>query len=322
VLAAAGLAVVFLPGPSRAASTGLGALEGADPAWLVAAGIGFLCAALASAAAWHRALTACGATLRLGQVVRRYGTGSLANTLAPAHAGEAVRVALISRAVGTEGAAFTTIGVAAAVSLLRAAIVAVLFVATVARGASLVWLAPAAAAVAVVSVAGIGLARRGAGSSRLAHLLDVARAMAASPLAALELCAWVAAGVGARVLASACAGAAVGLPHPVAAALVIVPALELAGLLPLTPGNIGLTSAAVAVALRLHGVPLAPAVGVGIGLHAVETLVGLGFGGACALSLVPRPRPLVTRMLVGTGAAALLVGAVASTLVGLRGGLT
>ena len=77
----------------------------------------------------------------------------------------------------------------------------------------------------------------------------------------------------------------------------------------------------VAVALRLHGVPLAPAVGIGIGLHAVETLVGLTFGGACALSLAPRPRPVLTRTLLGTAALALLVGAVASTVVGLRAGL-
>ena len=77
----------------------------------------------------------------------------------------------------------------------------------------------------------------------------------------------------------------------------IVPAIELAKLLPITPGNVGLTSAAVAIALHAHGVPLEAAVAAGITLHAVETVVGLAFGAAGTLSLAPafqrRPRPLV-----------------------------
>ena len=83
---------------------------------LVAAGVGFAAAAVASALAWHRALSACDARIGRWRVIRCYAAGSFANTLAPAHAGEAVRVALLSSAIGSEGAAFTTIGVAAAVS--------------------------------------------------------------------------------------------------------------------------------------------------------------------------------------------------------------
>jgi hypothetical protein len=124
-------------------------------------------------------------------------------------------------------------------------------------------------------------------------MLDVVRGLAARPAAAIELIAWVGACTAATILASACVGAALGVPHPVAAALVIVPAMELAKMLPITPGNVGLTSAAVAVALHAHGVPGEAAVAAGITLHAVETVVGLGFGAAGALSLAPAvQRPL------------------------------
>ena len=97
---------------------------GVDPAWLVAAGLGFLAAGLTSAAAWHTALTACGARLGRWQVTRRYWVGSFADALAPANGGEVVRVALLARAIGSEGAAFTTIGVATAVSVVRASVIA------------------------------------------------------------------------------------------------------------------------------------------------------------------------------------------------------
>jgi uncharacterized membrane protein YbhN (UPF0104 family) len=251
-------------------------------------------------------------------MIRRYWTGSFANTLAPANAGDVVRVGLVSRAIGTEGAAFTTIGVAAAVSLVRAAIVAALFVAAVAHGHSLLWFGPGAVAAAVVLGGGLWIASSRPGSGRAAHLLDVVRGVTARPGAALELCAWLLVSTAAKVLAAACAGAALGLHHPLAAALVIVPALELAALFPLTPGNIGMTSAAVAIALRGQGVPLAAAIGTGIAVHAVETLVGLAFGGACALSFAPRPTPRVAWLLAGAAGAALLAGAVATAVVGMQ----
>ena len=53
-------------------------------------------------------------------------------------------------------------------------------------------------------------------------------------------------------------------------------------------------------------------------MHAVETLVGLGFGGACALSFAPRPTPRVAWLLAGAAGAALLAGAVTSALVGVE----
>jgi hypothetical protein len=122
-------------------------------------------------------------------------------------------------------------------------------------------------------------------------------------------------GMAGMIGAAACVGAALGIPHPLTAALVIVPAIELARKLPLTPGNVGLTSAAVAVALHGQGVPMSAAVATGIALHAVETVVGVTFGAVGALSLTPRleavPRlsPRLRRALAVTAPAVLLAAA-------------
>src|SRR4051812_32445314 len=109
------LALVFSH-PADTIGGALRDLEGASPAWLVAAGAAFLAASLASACAWHRGLVACGSRLGRWQVTRRYAAGSLANTFAPANAGEVVRVALLSRAMGTEGSVFSVVGVSAVVA--------------------------------------------------------------------------------------------------------------------------------------------------------------------------------------------------------------
>ena len=294
VLGAVGLAALFF-NPTHAIRMALTDLRGADPGWLLAAGAAFLAASLASAAAWHRGLRSCGAKLGRTQVTQRYAAGSLANTFAPANAGEVVRVALLSRAMGSEGSVFTVLGVSAAVAVMRVTVVAALFVATAASSISAGRVGIAVGAL-VLAACGLFLARRRL-SGKVRHVLDVARGLAAEPLAAVEMVGWVAACTGATILASAFVGAALGVPHALAAALVIVPAMELAKLLPITPGNVGLTSAAVAIALHTHGVPLEAAVAAGITLHAVETVVGLAFGAAGTLSLTPafqrRPRPLV-----------------------------
>jgi uncharacterized membrane protein YbhN (UPF0104 family) len=315
-VAAAGVSI-FLFGAGDAVAAAFHDLQGADPVWLVAAGAGFLAASLCSASAWHRGLAACGARLGRVQVTQRYAAGSLANTLAPANAGEVVRVALLSRAMGSEGAVFAVIGVSAVVAVVRASVIAALFLCTAASRVPVLWVAVAVLGVASLFAVTLLLARARL-TGRLQHMLDVVRGLAAQPAAALELTAWVVACTGATILASACIGAALGVPHPLAAALVIVPAIELAKALPITPGNVGLTSAAVAIALKAHGIPLESAVAVGITLHAVETVVGLSFGATGAFSLTPafqrvvRPvvwlRPRIAWAVPGAAPAALVVG--------------
>ena len=91
-----------------------------------------------------------------------------------------------------------------------------------------------------------------------------------------------------RVTAATAIAAAFGVDQPLAAAVLIIPALDLAGILPLTPGNVGVASAAVAFALKAHGVGSDVAVSAGIALGAVETLTTLALGSR-QHPLLPRP---------------------------------
>ena len=64
------------------------------------------------------------------------------------------------------------------------------------------------------------------------------------------------------------------------------------GLVPLTPGNVGIASAAIAVAFRTHGVSFDHGLAAGITFQALETAVGLTVGIASVLWLAPQPRPV------------------------------
>jgi uncharacterized membrane protein YbhN (UPF0104 family) len=97
---------------------------------------------------------------------------------------------------------------------------------------------------------------------------------------------WVCGTLAARVVGVTLSGAALGVPHPFAAALLVVPALELAGIVPLTPANVGIAGGAAAVALHAQGMPVHAALAAGLGVHAVETVTALAVGGTSAVALV------------------------------------
>ncbi|HEX4930451.1 MAG TPA: lysylphosphatidylglycerol synthase domain-containing protein, partial [Gaiellaceae bacterium] len=78
--------------------------------------------------------------------------------------------------------------------------------------------------------------------------------------------------------AAAGIAAAFGIERPLTAALLVIPALDLAGMLPLTPGNVGVASAAVAFALKASGAASDVAMSAGIAFGAVETLTTLALG--------------------------------------------
>ena len=71
-----------------------------------------------------------------------------------------------------------------------------------------------------------------------------------------------------------------GLPL-VTAALVLV-LMNVANLVPLWPGNVGLTQAAIALPLVGYGVPYASGFALGIGLQAIEAVIAVSFGAAFA----------------------------------------
>jgi hypothetical protein len=152
-------------------------------------------------------------------------------------------------------------------------------------GAVPLWPLLVAAAVTAAAIAAAARARR----SR-AHLLDAFRALATSPAATIRLFAWITMSVAGRLAAAAAVSAALGLGDPFLAALVILPALDLTGLIPLTPGNLGVASGAIAVAVHTHGVPFNSGLAVGMTFQAVETGVGIVIGVAGVLRLATLPK--------------------------------
>ncbi len=272
VLAALGmaaLAVVVLSPQlfQRQVLEALAALEDANAGFLWLATGAFGVALVCSACAWRAAthlpdrVDACA----------RYGVGSLVNSLTPAHAGDAVRLALFAKA--SPDSRLLTAGKAlAGVGIGRLLCTGVLLLATLKPYALL--------------------------------LLLVVPALGRVP-------AWVTAATVARLGAAAAVAAAVGIPSPFLTALLVVPAIDLAGLIPITPGNIGLKSGAIALALQAQGVDVTTALSTGIAFHAVETLVGLSFGSASALYLSRVPVP---RWAIGGATAAVAAAFVGTTV--------
>jgi uncharacterized membrane protein YbhN (UPF0104 family) len=290
-------------------------LAAASPLWLWVAVACFLVSLLATVLSWRSALCAAGARLGRVDAATRYGVGCLVNTFAPASLGEAVRVALLARKLDAPGALWTTGGAAAAVGALRGVTLAGLVVAASLTGALPLW--PVAAlfgATAVAATLGWMLWRRRP-HGRVGHFLGAFTALLRCPRAAAAVLGWSVVSQGARLLAAAAVAAALGVSHPLLAALVIMPTLQLATIFPVTPGNVGVASGAVALALQTRGVELSRAIAAGLAYHAAETLVGVAFGVAGTLAVVELP-PLARR-LAAAGACVAVAACLGATVISL-----
>jgi uncharacterized membrane protein YbhN (UPF0104 family) len=271
-----------------------GALHGADPSWLVTGGALFALAFLASVAAWRAALGASGGRICALQATARIGVGSLVNSVAPAKLGDAVKIALCSRAIQGPDRLWTAGGVYAGLGAARCLTVAIMVAAASLTGAMPIWPVFVLCG-GVAAIAAVGLSsRRMRRHHRIAHLLEGIAALERSPRAAAAAVGWTAGAAAARLAATAAVAAALDVPHPMLAALVIMPAIDLAGVIPLTPGNVGVASGAVALALQSRGIGVTQALGVGIAIQALETLVSLVAGSLGGLYLL-RPQPAVRR---------------------------
>ncbi len=251
----------------------LGVLQQVRPGWLLLAGLGFGGSLLCSAAAWAAGLRACGGSPEYVDVASRYAVGSLVNSATPAHAGGAVRLALLSRTLPGRDPVLRTCGVATAIGAAHAVGLGLLMFVAAAVGRLPLWPAPILiAAVAAAVALGMRLSTRVAG--RVAAVLQAFR----SPRHAFELSRWVAYSYVFRVAAAVAIVASLGLSNPLIVALVLLGALALAGLLPLTPGNFGAGAGAATIALHGAGVGVADALALGVTFQAVETCVALLLG--------------------------------------------
>ena len=269
-------------------ANGVAGLDEASAGWLWIAAAAFAASLVTSACGWQSALTRCGGTVSRTDASARYCTGSIVNALAPARIGTAVRFALFSRVLHNEGRIWTVGGIAGSLSAVRAAWLAVVLAMASASGVLPRWpialLLLAAAVAAVIA----WRARDSRPGTKFGHALDVFRVLGRCPRAAVQIAGWVGLAMALRVTAATGIAAAFGVDQPLAAAVLIIPALDLAGILPLTPGNVGVASAAVAFALTAHGVSSNVAVSAGIALGAVETLTTLALGSASILYFLGR----------------------------------
>jgi hypothetical protein len=177
------------------------------------------------------------------------------NSFAPWHLGDLVRAALLCRALPS-GAPARIVGCLGFVQGVRVVTLGALALAS--------WLPAEMAPLPVLAAIGGVLVHR-----KQAKIVALALLASATKVAAVAV-----------------ALLALDMPRPLAAALAIVPALELAGLVPLTPANLGAASAAISVVLQAQGVPLTESLPASIVLHGIEIFAGVLFGSGSAVFLL------------------------------------
>jgi uncharacterized membrane protein YbhN (UPF0104 family) len=241
------------------AAEGLGRIS---PELLVLSGALFAAAPIFCGLAWRDAIVRAGGDLGRVDACARYGVGSFVNSVAPAHLGDVVRAVLLLEKLPAGGRR----RILPWFGVIQGARLAAL--AALALAAVLPWfLLPLTAAIPGALV--LLTLRRG--TTRLVCLAFL------SPLAK------------AAAIAVVLVGLDVGSPLH---ALAVVPALELAALVPLTPGNVGVAGAAASGALFAQGLPMDAAIQAGLVLHAVETAAGLTYGSASAVAWLTGLEPV------------------------------
>jgi hypothetical protein len=214
-------------------------------------------AALACSAGGLRSLLPRGVTLV--DACARFGCGSLGNTFLPIRGGDVIRLTLFSRIV--PGGMLAAAGAVAAFSVARWVTLVPLGI-----GAAVSSLPPEAfAAPAVALVVAVLVAKRSGRRGGYGGALVFATGSLLARVTGVTL-----------VVGS------------LSAALLVVPALELAGTVSFLPANLGVADAAAAVALHAHGLPMGHAISVAVVLHVVETAASVVFGAAGAALLLSR----------------------------------
>jgi Lysylphosphatidylglycerol synthase TM region len=311
-LVAAGLFLVAVAAAAKM-SHRLGAavdgLEDARPIWLWTAAAAFLGSLLASASAWRSAFGLVGARLSRADAASRYALASLVNGISPLRVGSALRLALFARALPGDDRTWRTGGALGVIGAARSMVFAVVIVVAASFGAVPLWPVLALAAFVVVTGIVAFAARDRTPRTHVAHLLDAFREIGRSPVGGARIVGWVALSTIARFGGAIAIAMSLGVHAPVSAALIILPALDIAGLIPLS-GNVGITSGAVAVALQTHGIDVTQAMTTGLAFHAVETAAGMAAGLGGLLFLVR----FDARRLVVAGAATCLFAAFAATV--------
>jgi len=310
--AAVALGALSLPLLGHHLVSTLHVLTDASRPWLVGAFVAFLGAFACTVGAWRSALSAAGAHLCPKQAAARLAIGSMVNSFTPAKLGDAVKITLCARAIDAPDRMWTASGTYTALAAARSLTLAGLVIVASATHALPIWpvflLVGSAAAVALVAAA----STRFRSHHRIASFLAGVAALANDRRALRGVALWTIGMQLFRLAGTVAAVYAFGLPHPLLAALVILPALDLAGAVPLTPGSFGIGGGAVAVALASRGIGMTDALATGLAIQGVETLVSVTCG-SLGLAYLMQPSERVTRTAVRVavvGASAVLAALV------------
>jgi uncharacterized protein (TIRG00374 family) len=227
------------------------------------------------------------------QVLSAFGVGLFANAVVPGRLGELARVATLRRHLpdAPPGTSATLIGTVFAHRLFDLVpatllVVWVLLTADVPHWAIVALMIVAAVGLALFTIAWMSARRHhrpvvSEGGRSVRHLLTMARQglsvlKAPVPLAGavlLQCLGWLM-----QLLAVYAAMQAFGIDAPLPAAGLVLVLMNIATIIPLWPGNIGLVQAAVAVPLRNYGVPYATGFAYGLALQALEMACGVALG--------------------------------------------
>jgi uncharacterized membrane protein YbhN (UPF0104 family) len=230
---------------------------------------------------------------RLVHVLSAFGVGLFANAALPGRIGELARVATLRRHLpdAPPGTSATLVGTVIAhrlFDLVPATILViwVLLTAEVPHWAVVGILIAVGVGFALFTAAWLGARRQhrpmaldGIGTVR--RLVLMARGglsvlQAPLPLAGavlLQCLGWLM-----QLLAVWVAMKAFGIDAPLPAAGLVLVLMNIATIVPLWPGNVGLVQAAVALPLRNYGVPYATGFAYGLALQALEMACGVGLG--------------------------------------------
>jgi uncharacterized protein (TIRG00374 family) len=223
-------------------------------------------------------------------VFSAFCVGLFANAVLPGRVGEIARAAVLRRRMpGRKGATATLIGSVFAHRMFDlfptvTLVVWVLFAANIPRWAYLT-LGLAIGIGIVLFVVAVVLARRqhreieSLGTVR--QVLGRARmglTIMSHPLPALKATAFQYMGWFCQLLAVWSAMRAFQIDEPLAAAGLVLVLMNVATIVPLWPGNVGLVQIAVATPLVNYGIAYAHGIAFGIGLQAIEASVGIGIG--------------------------------------------
>jgi uncharacterized membrane protein YbhN (UPF0104 family) len=303
----AAVAVPAVLGSHRVAAQLRLALEqlgGADRRWIAVALVGFAGSLASAVAAWWIVTRSCGARGGKLDAVFRFGVGAVVQILTPARLGDAVRVALFARTVDAEGPVLRVGGAYAMLEGARAVALGLLLAVAWLVGGMSFWPVTIVATVAVLVVVGVNVMARRTTRGPFARILATARALRSDPRAAAALLATCVGSAVLRVLACSALAAGLGIRSALVVGLVACCAVDLAGLLPLTPGNMGLAGGAIAVALAARGVGLPQSLGLGILFQGCESSISLAVGLVSLVGLGGVPSGKRRVILVGAAAAA------------------